>query len=83
MDDLQSRLAGCLRAVFPALPREDIPRASSTTVEAWDSLVTATLMALVEEEFGIEVAPEDLDRFVSFREILAYVRSRKTAGSKP
>jgi acyl carrier protein len=82
MADLQSRLVCCLSAVFPSLPREDIPRARSSTVEAWDSLATATLMALVEEEFGIQVAPEDLVRFVSFQEILAHLQSRKTVDSK-
>ena len=76
MTDVSSRLVGCLSAVFPSLPPEEIAGASSTTVEAWDSLATATLMALVEEEFGIEVAPEELDRFVSFQGILAYLLSR-------
>lgn len=83
MTDLRSRLAGCLAAVFPSLPPEEIPRASSESVESWDSLATATLMALVEEEFGIPVAPEDLARFVSFREILAYVQSRQACDSRP
>jgi len=78
MADLQARLVSCLSAVIPSLPTEDIPRASSTTVEAWDSLATATLMDLVEQEFGIEVAPEDLVRFTSFREILAYLQNRST-----
>jgi len=82
MADLQSRLVGCLSAAFPLLSPEEIPRASSTTVEAWGSVATATLMALVEEEFGIQVAAEDLTHFVSFREILAYLQSRKPVGSK-
>ena len=82
MADLQSHLVGCVSAVFPSLSPEEIPRASSTTVEAWDSVATATLMALVEEEFGIQVALEDLPRFVSFQEILAYLQSRKTVDSK-
>lgn len=77
MADLQTRLANCLSVVLPSLRPEEIPRASSTAVEAWDSVATATLMALVEEEFGIDVAPEDLARFSSFQEILAYLASRK------
>jgi acyl carrier protein len=76
MADLEARLIDCFSAVFPSLPPEDIPLASSTTVDAWDSVATATLMAVVEEEFGIQVAPEDLTRFVSFRETLAYLRSQ-------
>jgi acyl carrier protein len=80
MPDHRSRLIGCLSAVFPALAPDEIPRASATQVEAWDSLATATLMAVVEEEFGIPVAAEDLACFVSFQDILAYLLSRKTAG---
>jgi len=79
MADLQSRLIDCFSGVFPMLAADEIPRASTTTVEAWDSIATATLMAVMEEQFGIQVAPEDLDRFVSFREILAYLQSREIA----
>ncbi len=75
MRNLERRLLGCLQAVFPSLSPNDIPRASAQSVEAWDSLATATLMALVQEEFGISVAPEDLERFVSFREIVHYLES--------
>jgi len=82
MADLQSRLVGCFSAVFPALPPENIHRARSSTVEGWDSVATATLMALVEEEFAIQVAPEDLVRFVSFQEILAYLQSRNAVDPK-
>ena len=58
------------------LAPDEIPRASTTTVEAWDSVATATLVSLMQEEFGIQVAPEDLDCFVSFGEISAYLQSR-------
>ncbi len=61
------------------LTRDQIPWASTTTVEAWDSIATATLVSLMQEEFGIQVAPEELDRFVSFREVLAYLQSREIA----
>jgi len=79
MADLRSRLIGCLSAVFPALSHEEILRASSATTEAWDSLATATLMALLEEEFEIQVAPEDLERFTSFEDVLAYLQSKQAA----
>ena len=82
MADFQSRLVGCFTAVFPSLRASDAPRASSESVEGWDSLATVTLMAVVEEEFCISVAPEDLARFVSFQEIVAYLQSRKPVESK-
>ncbi len=79
MADLRSRLIGCVSGVFPSLPHEEILRASSTTIEAWDSLATVTLVALVEEEFEIQVAPEDLERFTSFQEVLAYLQTKKSS----
>jgi acyl carrier protein len=76
MADLESRLTSCVLAVFPSLPPDDVPRASSTTLETWDSTATVTLMALVEEEFGLEIAPDDLTHFISFQQVLAYLRNK-------
>jgi acyl carrier protein len=78
-DDARARLARCFAAVFPDLPPGEIPRASTASVAAWDSLAAATLLAVVEEEFGVQVPAEDLDRFVSFEGILAYVEGRPGA----
>jgi acyl carrier protein len=76
MASVESRLSACLAAVFPLLSPPEIVGASMSSVAAWDSVATATLMALLEEEFGIQVAPEDLNRMVSYGEIAAYLRSK-------
>jgi acyl carrier protein len=80
MNDVQTRLADCFAAVFPTLTPEEIRRATPESAEAWDSLAIATLVAVVEEEFGIPVDPEDMNRFISFQEVLAYVQNRLEAG---
>jgi acyl carrier protein len=71
MTDVQTRLAKCFTAVFPNLMPSEIPAATSTTVEGWDSLATVTLMTVVEEEFGTTIEPEELEHLQSFE---AYVR---------
>ena len=69
------RLCQCLSAYFSRLSLEEIPRASMATVGEWDSMASVTLIAMVAEEFGIEVAPDDYERFVSYELILDYLEN--------
>jgi acyl carrier protein len=74
MDDLEKRLAACFSAVLPELGPEEIRQASANSVESWDSVTTVTLVAVVEEEFGISIDDENPARFDSFQNILAYLQ---------
>jgi acyl carrier protein len=47
------------------------------SVAQWDSLATVNLIALVEEEFQVQIPDADLENFVSFELILDYLRSRE------
>lgn len=86
MDNMQERLASCFLALFPDLNRDQISTASSETVESWDSVAGVTLLAVVEEEFGISIDADDLSQFVSFRGFLSYLEGAKNgsqnAGTK-
>jgi len=42
-------------------------------VEAWDSVVTITLLTVIEEEFGIQFEPEALERLISYESMLDYL----------
>jgi acyl carrier protein len=46
-----------------------------TSVDGWDSIATVTLLVLIEEEFSIEIKPEDLEYLVSFELILDYLKA--------
>jgi acyl carrier protein len=74
MDEMERRLAACFSAVLPELAPEQIGQASSTSVESWDSVATVTLLAVVEEEFGISIDDVDPARFNSFKDILTYLQ---------
>jgi len=80
MDEQQRRLASCFLAVFPELPSDEITRASSTTVQSWDSVAVVTLLAAIEEEFGISIEEDDPAKFDSFERILTYLQ--ETEGQK-
>jgi acyl carrier protein len=74
MDNNHERLIGCFLAVFPQLSKADVWKASSTSVPEWDSIALVTLLATVEEEFGIQVDPEQMDQLTSFNAILSYLK---------
>ena len=48
-----------------------------TSVGAWDSLASVTLVAVVEEEFDLQVPPEYLERFISFDLVLDYLEEQR------
>lgn len=72
-DSIDSRLTECFNAVFPSLTSEEIQRANSLSIPEWDSMATVTLVALVSEEFGVEMAPEDYNLATSFALLRDYV----------
>jgi len=55
------------------LSKEEIASANIETVEAWDSVVTITLLTVIEEEFGIQFEPEALERLISYESMLDYL----------
>jgi len=79
MDETRQRLSNCFEVVFPALPHERIPGASTASVAEWDSVAAITLMNVLEEEFGLEMDLDDLADLDSFDKILAYLQKRLQA----
>jgi acyl carrier protein len=81
MDNTEARLIDAFRAVFPALSDNEIREATLTSLESWDSIASITLLAVLEEEFGISVSPADLPQLVSFTSILVYLRGAQSLSS--
>jgi acyl carrier protein len=79
MSETRSRLVNCFAVVFPSLSPAEIPVASINSVGSWDSLATVNLIAVIEEEFKIQVSPDDLTEMVSFELILDYLEQRQHA----
>ena len=73
MSNVEARLIRCFSLVFPELTEAEIPRASMASVGSWDSLASINLVTVIEEEFGIQIEPEELGELASFemvRELL-------------
>jgi acyl carrier protein len=80
MDEMETRLIRCFSSVFPDLSTEQIHAASMESVPAWDSLAAVTLVAVLQEEFGLQINLMDLPELVSFVAVQNYVRKHH-AGS--
>lgn len=79
MDRIRTRLLRCFAAVFQGLSEKELESASLGQVEGWDSVATITLLSLVEEEFGVEFEPQDLERQTSFARILEHLDTKGIA----
>ena len=73
MDNLENRLVNCFSSVFPDLSEEQIRNASVQSVPEWNSLAAVTLVAVLQEEFGLQVNLADLPSLVSFAAVKNYV----------
>ncbi len=79
MIDIQLRLFRCFQAVFPHLAPEDIHAAHQESTEGWDSIATATLFALIQDEFEFELSTDELQNLDSFGSIAEFLlRQTKT-----
>lgn len=76
MDDLRQRLVRCFLTVFPDLTEEEVPQVGVASVGSWDSLATITLVTVIEEEFEVQIPPDDLEQFASFELILDYLKDQ-------
>ncbi len=67
------RLQRCFRAIFPGIDVDRVAEVSVANTPQWDSLASATLLSVIEQEFGVAVNPldaADLDSFASVRDYL-------------
>jgi acyl carrier protein len=79
MSDVKQQLVTCFATVFPDVSVDDIPQMAVSSQSDWDSLKTMTLVAVIEEEFEIEVSGDGTAVFMSFPLILNYVETQTDA----
>lgn len=85
MSELESRLIRCFSSVFPVLVPEEIRVASAQSLATWDSLAAVTLVAVVQQEFGVQIDLLDLpelDSFEAFRTYLLRLTTNRADESK-
>jgi acyl carrier protein len=81
MGETEHRLVRCFSLVFPKLAADEIRAASIETIDEWDSLASVTLVAVLQEEFGVEIDLGDLPELISFDAVLRYLEVRSVPRS--
>jgi acyl carrier protein len=76
MNNVTARVTACFANVFPDIRPEEIERASTASLTAWDSIAHITLLSAISEEFGVDFAPEEFQELVSFRSIVDYLEKQ-------
>ena len=75
MNNLEARLEKCFTAVFPELQGDRIASASMESLPEWDSIAHVTLIEVIQQDFGILVEDDELDRLTSYRAWVARLRN--------
>lgn len=70
MSTVEDRLVDCFALTFPELAPDEIRRASMASVATWDSVAAINLVTVIEEEFGVELAVEEIGEIASFATVL-------------
>jgi acyl carrier protein len=74
-----SRVQRIMADVF-SVPVERVTlESSSETIESWDSLQHLNLMLALEQEFGLELLPDEIERLVSVHDIATLVSDKLQA----
>lgn len=76
MNDIQNKLKQCFLTVFPELNENAVEKASINSVEGWDSVATITLVAVIQEEFGVEFTTDEIGLLTSYESILCILKNK-------
>jgi acyl carrier protein len=76
MDKITPRLLNCFQTVFPGMPDATITAATQDSTPAWDSLATINLVAVIEDEFGLQMDYERIEKLNSFQLIDSYLKEK-------
>ena len=70
------RVSGMVADLFQLSPEAVGPQTSPDNVEAWDSLQHLNLVLTLEQEFGLQFTPEEIEQLLSVELIAALVAEK-------
>jgi len=74
--EIESRIRLIFAALFRVAPNDLTENSSRDTVPAWDSLQHLNLILALEEEFGINLTPEDSTQMLNLGLIYEIVQEK-------
>jgi acyl carrier protein len=79
---VQNRVQRILADIFH-VPVEQITLMSSPeTIETWDSLNHLNVVLAIEQEFGVQLMPEEIDQLLSVKHIMVLLDEKLNATGK-
>jgi acyl carrier protein len=76
--DDDDRLMRCFSSAFPNATRDEIRTAKLDAMTGWDSLRGVTLLAVLDEEFGVQIDLPELLELETFDSVKRYLSRRCT-----
>jgi acyl carrier protein len=77
-----NRVQGIVADLF-SMPMPEITlETSSDTINSWDSLQHLNLMLALEQEFGVQFAPEEIEKLTSVQSIVGLLNLKLQAEVK-
>ena len=76
MDDGDVRLMRCFASAFPSATPDEIRTAKFDAMPGWDSLRGVTLLAVLDEEFGVQIDLSELLELETFDAVKRYLLQR-------
>jgi len=74
--DIYASVGGVFREVFPQASGDLRPELTPSEVPGWDSLGHVSLIASIEDEFGIEFTPDEYVQFESVGGLVALIETK-------
>lgn len=76
MNDYDDRLMRCFESTFPGATPHEIRKGKFDAMPDWDSLRGVTLLAVLEEEFGVQIDLPELLELETFDSVKQYLSQR-------
>jgi acyl carrier protein len=80
--ELDNRLFRCISSVCPNLTDKDIRELNVSSLVDIDSLAAVTLVALIDDEFGVMLDSESLMKLGNFRAIRQYLWEKTSSACR-
>jgi acyl carrier protein len=77
MTQLDSRLIRCFSSLFPTLTEDEVRLVDVAYIAELDSLAGVTLVALINDEFGVDIDLEGMLELGSFQGVRRYLVEKR------
>ena len=80
MSDIETRVKQVAADVFGTSPDQITAESSPETIDSWDSVQHLNLVLALEQELGVRIDPEEIERMKTIGDVIALVKE-KSSGS--